>query len=679
VVLPEKNLLGEQTSPYLLQHKDNPVHWRPWAPGALEEARSLNRPILLSIGYAACHWCHVMAHECFEDPEVAEVMNRLFVNIKVDREERPDIDQIYMTSLTAMGEQGGWPLTMFLTPEGKSFWGGTYFPKQSRFGRPGFIDVLNAVHSAWQSKQPELLRSADSLSDHVRNHLAPTPSKSATAEPPLNEFAKKIGNLIDPQFGGLRGAPKFPNAPFLELLWLDWLEHGTAEHRDAVIKSLRFMLSGGIYDHVGGGLARYSTDARWLVPHFEKMLYDNAQLIRLASFAYAETDDRLFRNRIEETIEWLHREMRVEGGAFASSLDADSGGEEGKFYLWTRSQVEAVLGSDAEYLLKVYDLASPTGWEGDPILHRLQHANALPEAEEQRLRGHLNRLLPEREKRPRPGRDDKVLVDWNGLTITSLANAGRQFDRADWVASGQTAFRFVCESMVDGRLPHSIRGTKRLFPALASDYAAMISAAVALYGASQEGALIEQALAWAEQLERGYADGEEGGYFLTASDAQDVPMRIRGDIDEAIPSATAQIISALVQLSTVTGDHDLYERAVRAAEAALGRMQNQPYGQAGIIYAAVLVQHPIKLLINDPKRNQFVPVANRNPDPRRVDILLGTKETPAEKQLDIQIDRTKPGAWLCYGQSCLPPTYNAADLEAELSDPRQQPTGTWNS
>ena len=676
MVLPEKNLLGEQTSPYLLQHKDNPVHWRPWAPEALEEARSLNRPILLSIGYAACHWCHVMAHESFEDHEVADVMNRLFVNIKVDREERPDIDQIYMASLTAMGEQGGWPLTMFLTPEGKPFWGGTYFPKQPRYGRPGFIDVLKAVHSAWENKQSELLRSADNLSDHVRSRLAP-PSRGGAAEPPLNEFAKKIGSLIDPQLGGLRGAPKFPNAPFFELLWLDWLENGSVEHRDAVVNSLRCMLSGGIYDHVGGGLARYSTDARWLVPHFEKMLYDNAQLIRLASFAYADTGERLFRYRIEETVDWLLREMRVDGGAFASSLDADSEGEEGRFYLWTQTEVEAVLGSEADDFLKVYELASPTGWEGNPILHRLQHPNALPDAEERRLRSLLDQLRTEREKRARPGRDDKVLVDWNGLTIAALANAGRQFDRPEWIKSTQLAFRFICESMSDGRLPHSIRGTKRLFPALASDYAAMISAAVALYGSTQDGALIEQALAWAEQLETWHADGEEGGYFLTASDARDVPMRIRGDIDEAIPSATAQTISALVQLSTLTGDHLLYERAVRAAEAALGRMQRQPYGQAGLICAAVLAQRPMKLLINDPDRAIFVPVANQRPDPRRIDILLGAGRTPAEEQLGIENDRSKPGAWLCRGQICLPPIYTAADLEAELSSSRRQFGRSW--
>ncbi|WP_159586936.1 thioredoxin domain-containing protein [Chelativorans xinjiangense] len=673
MALPAKNLLGDETSPYLQQHKANPVHWRPWSAKTLAEAKALNKPILLSVGYAACHWCHVMAHECFEDDEVADVMNRLFINIKVDREERPDIDQIYMAALQATGEQGGWPLTMFLTPDARPFWGGTYFPKKARFGRPGFIEVLNAVHTAWQDKQAELARSADVLAAHVASRLAPTPEGAAPATPPLQPLAEKIASMMDPDLGGLRGAPKFPNAPFLDVLWLDWLENRTAAHRDAVLGTLRFMLSGGIYDHVGGGLARYSTDAQWLVPHFEKMLYDNAQLIRHACFAYAETGDELFRMRIEEMIGWMLREMRVEGGAFASSLDADTEGEEGKFYLWTRTEIEKVLGEDAETLLGFYSLSRPEGWEGDPILHRLHRPDAQPPAEERRQRDLLDRLLAAREKRPRPGRDDKVLVDWNGLTIAALATAGRQLARPDWVEAAQTGYRFVCESMRDERLPHSIRGEKRLFPALASDYAAMISAAVALHGALQEDAIIGQALHWAEMLDRWHTDDAGSGYFLTASDNADVPMRIRGDVDDAVPSATAQTIVALTRLSSLSGDHALYEKAARTAEAALGRAQTQAYGQVGIVHAAALAQRPMKLLINDTaKRDRFVPVANRISDPRRVDIMLKKEKVPAEQVAGIAIDHSVPGAWLCIGQSCLPPIHDPVILEATLRSSRKE-------
>ncbi|WEX09615.1 thioredoxin domain-containing protein [Chelativorans sp. AA-79] len=665
VVLPHKNLLGEQTSPYLLQHKDNPVHWRPWSPEALAEAKSLNRPILLSVGYAACHWCHVMAHESFEDGRVAEVMNQLFVNIKVDREERPDIDQIYMAALAAMGEQGGWPLTMFLTPEAKPFWGGTYFPKEARFGRPGILDVLKAVHTAWRDKQTEILRSAEALSSHVHQRLAPEALKPA-AEPPLSDFAGKIAALIDPQFGGLRGAPKFPNAPFLNLLWVDWLENAKRDHRNAVLLTLRQMLSGGIYDHVGGGLARYSTDEQWLVPHFEKMLYDNAQLIQLCSFAYAETGEELFRIRIDETAEWLLREMRMQSAGFASSLDADSEGEEGKFYLWTHDEIEKVLGADSEKLLAYYGLANPSGWEGNPILHRLHHPAALSDAEERDVRGLLDQLLIAREARVRPARDDKVLVDWNGLAIAALATAGRQLQKPDWVDAASSAFHFVCESMEDGRLPHSIRGAKRLFPAMASDYASMIQAAIAVHGAVQDDILVRQAEAWAQMLDRWYLDETGSGYYLTAADSADTPMRIRGDVDEAVPSATAQVITALAQLSTLSGDHGLYERAVKMAEAALGRVRNQPYGQAGIVHAAALVQRPRKLLMSDPTGTDFVPVANRMPDPRRVDIVVTAGGTAAERHSEIQIDRSARAAWLCIGQSCLPPIHDPAALATAL-------------
>ena len=347
MTLPPQNLLAEEASPYLQQHSGNPVHWRAWSPASLDEAKSLDRPILLSVGYAACHWCHVMAHESFENDGVAAVMNRLFVNIKVDREERPDIDQIYMAALSSMGEQGGWPLTMFLTPDGKPFWGGTYFPHEPRYGRPGFIQVMEAVDKAWREKRASLHQSADGLTSHVEARLSGTHAKESLDRGTLTDLAGRIDGMIDRDLGGLRGAPKFPNAPFMLTLWLSWLRDGNAAHRDDVLVSLEQMLGGGIYDHIGGGLSRYSTDAEWLVPHFEKMLYDNAELIRFCNWAYAESGNDLFRVRIEEIVDWLLREMRVDGGAFAASLDADSDGEEGLFYTWSKDEVEAVLGDDS--------------------------------------------------------------------------------------------------------------------------------------------------------------------------------------------------------------------------------------------------------------------------------------------------------------------------------------------
>jgi uncharacterized protein YyaL (SSP411 family) len=427
--LPAANLLSSETSPYLLQHSDNAVHWRPWGNDALAEARETGRPILVSVGYAACHWCHVMAHECFEDAVVAAVMNRLFVNIKIDREERPDLDQIFMAALTATGEQGGWPLTMFLTPDGKPFWGGTYFPREARYGRPGFVEVLEAVSDAWRTKAGKLSETAAVLSGHVKSQLAVAATPRPIELDAVHDYAERIGRIVDMDKGGIRGAPKFPNAPMMNVLRLDWLSTGATGQRAAALHSVGEMLKGGIYDHIGGGLSRYSTDADWLVPHFEKMLYDNAQLIDLAGWAYGETGNELFRVRIEETIEWLLREMRAAGGAFASSLDADSEGEEGRFYTWNRSDIESILGSDTALFLSIYRLNTPAEWHGAPIISLASGTPVDARVFDEPFRQFRAALLAARDHRIRPQRDDKILVDWNGLAITAIARAARQFSR----------------------------------------------------------------------------------------------------------------------------------------------------------------------------------------------------------------------------------------------------------
>ncbi|WP_295813859.1 thioredoxin domain-containing protein [uncultured Nitratireductor sp.] len=666
MALPAKNLLANETSPYLLQHKDNPVHWRPWSAAALEEARETGKPILLSVGYAACHWCHVMAHESFEDPGIAATMNRHFVNVKVDREERPEIDQIYMAALSATGEQGGWPLTMFLDSDGKPFWGGTYFPPDQRYGRPGFPQVLEAVNTAWQNKRTELLQSAEALRSHVKARLSPHAAGSGSPEETLETMAKSIQAMMDTSHGGLRGAPKFPNTPFMRVLWLNGRKRGDTLQLEAVVKSVKSMLSGGIYDHVGGGLARYATDERWLVPHFEKMLYDNAQLLRLLCWLYGSTDDQSFRMRIEETVGWLLREMRLAGGGFASSLDADTQGVEGQTYLWTEQQIRTVLGPQADRFLDVFSLASPPNWEGAPILHRLNRSDHLGAEEESALRGMLDTLLAVRDKRPQPGCDDKVLVDWNGLAISALAEAGRILTRTDWIDAARNAFRFVTESMMDRRLPHSIRAGKSVFPGLSSDYACMISAAAALYQATGEADFLRQGHAWLEQLDTWYADEARSGYYLTASDASDLPMRIRGDVDEAVPSATSQIIEALLGLSVLECDR-LNAHLAKVAGSALGRARSQTYGQAGIVYAAALAQQPMKLVMVEPEEDQvFVPVANRTLDPQRFDIVVTAAQDIPHMPGDITIDPARRAAYLCVGQTCLPPFHTAKELEHAL-------------
>ena len=471
-----QNRLANETSPYLIQHKDNPVHWWPWSPEAFAEAARTNKPVLLSIGYAACHWCHVMAHESFEDGATAAVMNELFVNIKVDREERPEVDEIYMSALHHLGEQGGWPLTMFLDADGKPFWGGTYFPKTAQYGRPGFQDVLRHIARVYREEPEKIGKNREALVKALHEKARPA-GKVVIGIEELNGLAEQFLRLIDTEKGGIRGAPKFPQCAILEFLWRAGERTGSESFFDAAIVSLRNMCEGGIYDHLGGGFARYSVDDRWLVPHFEKMLYDNAQLLELLALAWKKTGDDLFRRRAVETVEWLKREMIVEDGGFASSLDADSEGEEGKFYVWSFAEVERVLGvEDAAFFAKAYDITREGNFEGHNIANRLLSGSASPE-EEARLGPLRAKLLDARANRVRPGLDDKVLADWNGLMCAALANTGATFDEPSWIELGATAFRIVSDNMTrEGRLGHSWREGRLLFPGLSSDYGSMIRA-----------------------------------------------------------------------------------------------------------------------------------------------------------------------------------------------------------
>ncbi len=500
------NRLAEETSPYLLQHQDNPVDWRAWGPEALAEAKRSNKPILLSVGYAACHWCHVMAHESFEDEATARVMNDLFVNIKVDREERPDIDQIYMAALHHLGEHGGWPLTMFLTPDGEPIWGGTYFPKTTRYGKPAFVDVLREIARLFRDEPAKIERNRAALMERLA--AAARPAGAATiGRAELDNAARQLGGLIDPVNGGTRGAPKFPQAALFECLWRAGLRTGENRYFAAVEITLDHICEGGIYDHLGGGFARYSVDERWLVPHFEKMLYDNAQLLELLAIAYQRTGKDLYRRRAYETVAWLKREMTTEEGAFSASLDADSEGEEGKFYVWSYDEVIRQLGiEDGEFFARHYDVTPAGNFEGHNILNRLK---PLPrsDADEARLAGLRDKLLSVRAARVRPGLDDKVLADWNGLMIAALANAATILDEPAWLGMASRAFDFVASAMGRGdRLGHSWRQDKLKFPGLASDFAAMIRAALALQEATGTRSYLDRALQWQQALDRDYAN-----------------------------------------------------------------------------------------------------------------------------------------------------------------------------
>ncbi len=592
------NRLSEETSPYLQQHKHNPVHWWPWRQEAFEEAQRLDKPVLLSVGYAACHWCHVMAHESFEKEDTAALMNELFVNIKVDREERPDVDTLYMTALQELGEQGGWPLTMFLTPDGMPFFGGTYFPDTPRFGRPSFKEVLVNVARVYANEKETIAQNTA----YLRSRLMPRLNYGAApeiSEEQLAAIASKFIGAIDPTNGGLRGAPKFPNTSIFSFLWRAGLRYGLKTCLEEVKNSLLHMCQGGIYDHIGGGFARYSVDERWLVPHFEKMLYDNALLIELMTEVWKETQSDRLRARVSETIAWISRDMAAPGGGFASSYDADSEGEEGKFYVWTAGEITNVLGhgEQAALFAQVYDVTEGGNWEGKTILNRLNALALLSREEELALDECRAKLFEVREKRKKPGCDDKVLADWNGLAIRALARAGEAFIRPEWIKLAESAYAFVCSRMISqGRLFHSYRGDKLKGPATSADYANMISAGLALYQATNNKRYLDDAVAWTAIMNRHY-DAEGGGYYLAADDTSDLILRPLSASDDAAPSPNAAMLQNLADLYTFTGDAVHLQRADRLWGAFQGVAQSMALAYTGLLSGALTLISPQHIVV----------------------------------------------------------------------------------
>lgn len=660
------NRLAGETSPYLLQHASNPVDWWPWGPAALAEARRLNKPILLSVGYAACHWCHVMAHESFEDEATARVMNELFINIKVDREERPDIDLIYMNALHLLGEQGGWPLTMFLSSTGEPFWGGTYFPKESRFGRPAFTDVLREIARTYREHPDKVAHNCGAILQHLDRRRA-RGEGAPIGYSDLDEEAAKILGAIDPVHGGLRVAPKFPQCTMLEFLWRAGARLRDPRFFEAVSLTLTRMSQGGIYDHLGGGYARYSVDEKWLVPHFEKMLYDNAQILDLIALEHARRPDPLFAERAAETVSWLTREMTTVEGGFASSLDADSEGEEGRFYVWSRDEIARVLGADdAALFAAFYDVTAHGNFEGHNILNRL--GDRAPTAEDAARLGDLRaKLLRAREARVRPGLDDKVLADWNGLMIAALAHASVAFDRPDWRALGEESFAFVEDNMTRGdRLGHSWRQGRLQFPGLASDYAAMIRAALALYEVTSNRDYVDAAIRWQRSLDRHHRDDAGGGYFLSADDADALILRPRATHDDAIPNHHGLIAENLIRLAVLDGNDSWREAADRLLEATLPREANEAFGHLSLLNAldSRETMHEIVVVGNDAAAEALLKAAQKLPFVMRVVARAGGAGTispghPAAARL-ATVDRS--AAFICRNQSCSLPVTDPDDL-----------------
>ena len=665
----DRNRLSEETSPYLLQHKDNPVHWQPWGNAALAAAKAENKPILLSVGYAACHWCHVMAHESFENPAIAALMNELYINIKVDREERPDLDAIYQHALALLGEQGGWPLTMFLSPDGEPFWGGTYFPPTPRWGRPGFGQVLQGIADTYRSDPEKVAKNVSILRDALTKLGQPEAGEGI--EPSLfDRIAERLLREVDPLNGGIGSAPKFPQCGIFELLWRAWKRTRQAPYRDAVLRSLTTISQGGIYDHLGGGYSRYSTDARWLVPHFEKMLYDNAELLDLLALVWPEVRDPLYAQRVAETIGWLQREMSTDDGGFCSSLDADSEHEEGKFYVWSAAEIDAVLGEEAPLFKEFYDVTPDGNWENQNILNRLDHPALADAGTEDLLARCRGKLFAARAARVRPGLDDKVLADWNGLMIGALAHAAAVFERPDWAALAARAFSFVRRNMTaaDGRLHHSWRDGRAQHPASVDDYANLCRAALALYEVTLDRVYIDHTIEWVALLDQHYWDRDSGGYFFAADDTPALIARAKTAADAAVPAGNGTLVGVLTRLALLTGNDHYRERAERIIYTFAGEVRRNFFPLATLLNNAELAQKPVQIvLIGRPDDASFSALRQAVASaslPNRVVLALAPGEPlpvdhPAHGKGLVD---GKAAAYVCDGPVCSLPIVSSQEL-----------------
>ncbi|MGH9154613.1 MAG: thioredoxin domain-containing protein [Acidimicrobiales bacterium] len=661
------NRLADETSPYLRQHRDNPVDWYPWGEEAFARARAEDRPVLLSVGYSACHWCHVMAHESFEDDEVAAAMNGGFVCVKVDREERPDVDAVYMEAVQAMTGQGGWPMTVFLTPDGRPFYGGTYYPKRRGLGRPGFLDLLAGIADAWTGRREELLGAADHLAQTIQARASlPVDQGQDGPAPGPDLVAAGVAGLqagFDRNWGGFGRAPKFPMPANLELLLGAFARRGDPEILDMVVTTLDAMASGGIYDHLGGGFARYSVDTFWMVPHFEKMLYDQAGLARAYLHAWQVTGQPRFRQVVEETVGYVLRDLSSAEGGRYSAEDADSEGEEGRFYVWSADEVAETGGPDA---VAWYGITRSGNFEGANILHRPVRGDLVrpPLVEAARAR-----LFAVREGRVRPGLDDKVLTEWNAMFVSTLAEAAAALGRADWLAAAVRTAELLLGELrrEDGRWLRSWQPPSADHPggarhlAYAVDHAWLIDAFTRLAEATGQGRWIAEAVATADALVGLFADGEAGGFFTTGGDAERLIVRQKDLFDGATPSANSVAAGALLRLSALTGDRRYGERAEAVIELVAPTAGRHPGAFSHLLGALDLALGGItEVVVVGDRRDLVEPLSAGF----RPDTVVAWGEPYPSPLWDGRQDGL---AYVCRHHACQAPVSTPEDLLAQLA------------
>ena len=674
------NRLTNETSPYLLQHADNPVDWYPWGPEALERAKREDKPILLSIGYAACHWCHVMAHESFENDETARLMNDTFVNIKVDREERPDIDGIYMQAVQAMTGQGGWPMTMFLLPDGSPFYGGTYFPPDERHGLPSFRKILRSVSDAYADRREGVAQSAEQLRQIYESNLAQTRSSGGLTRELLEGVYRSLEQRYDGKNGGFGTAPKFPATMVLDFLLRHWKRTATSEALEIVVNSFRKMARGGIYDQIGGGFARYSVDASWLVPHFEKMLYDNALLTRLGAHLWQATKDEEVRRVTIETVEWLDREMTSAEGGFYSSLDADSEGHEGKFYVWSEDELDSLLGADSRAFKTYYGVTRGGNFDGKNILFvpsdpvaAATRAGVDEEALDAIIARARRILYDARARRAWPARDEKILASWNGLMLRGVATAARTFDRSDFAKLAVRNAEFLAREMVrKGRVMRSHKEGVTRITGFLEDHAAVALGFLAVYELTFDERWVDRAREIADAMIEWFWDEEIGAFFDTARDAEQLITRPRDVTDNATPSGTSLAIELLLHLGDLQQDSEYRRRAKFSLEALAEPMLRFPTAFGHLLgcadmelYGAIEVAlvgemlHPAFKALEHAVAERYVPSL----------VLTGgvPRSRSSIKLLDHRpLVDDKPTAYVCRSYTCDRPVTDPDSLLDQL-------------
>jgi len=677
------NHLINETSPYLLQHAHNPVDWYSWGDAAFQKAKSENRPILLSIGYSACHWCHVMERESFEDEKIAALMNDLFVNIKVDREERPDLDEIYMNAVQMLTGRGGWPMTVFLTPEGKPFYGGTYFPPEDRYGVAGFPKILQGVANAYREKPQDVERSVEQILAALQRMSLSTEIQQPFSSDIIGQSAEQLAQAYDADHGGLGKAPKFPNVGVYELFLRHYHHSKGNRFLEMVTHTLTKMAQGGIYDHLGGGFHRYSVDEKWLVPHFEKMLYDNAQLVRIYAQVYCVTGEPLFKQVVDETMNYLMREMLHTEGGFYSTQDADSEGEEGKFFVWTEEEISQILGEESsEIFCRIYDVSEEGNFERKNILHpilTLEQTSKLFRRELREIESLVAdakvKLFQEREKRLKPFRDEKILTSWNGLMLSGLAEAIKISRHQTYLEAANRTVDFIFTKMFrDGRLLHTYKsGTAKILGYL-DDYAFLAAGLLDLFEATLNRAHLDRTVKLAEIMLDEFWDEAGGGFFYTGHSHERLIAQSKPIFDGSIPSGNAVATQVLLRLYHYTGKEDYLKRVERVLRAYYNAMENQPFGFAYMLAALdFYLEKPKEIVLvgdnKDPETAELLSKIHSHYLPNMT-LQLASPDDSLEKVSPLLAGKKqfdgRPTVYVCHNFTCSRPVVEWEELKPIL-------------